>query len=97
MGNHFLASSVLKSRKVMRPACLHAWMATIQTTLCWTVTSQPDSLISAVFYAPNQTWSLVKYWEMMLTCTHSRKKFRLKPVPLRTYLFVTVIRMLLPQ
>lgn len=31
------------------------------------------------------------------TCTHSKKKFKLKPVPLRTYLFVTVMRILLPQ
>lgn len=31
------------------------------------------------------------------TCTHNRKKLRLKSVPERTYLFVTVIKMLEPQ
>lgn len=31
------------------------------------------------------------------TCTQSRKKLRLKPLPDKTYLFVTVIRMELPQ
>ena len=33
----------------------------------------------------------------LLTCTNSKKKFRLKFVPLTTYLFATVIRILLTQ
>ena len=32
-----------------------------------------------------------------LTCTASKKKLRLKCVPLTTYLFATIIKMLLPQ
>lgn len=35
--------------------------------------------------------------ELRLTCTQSKKKLRLKSSPLSTYLFVTVIKMLLPQ
>jgi hypothetical protein len=36
MGNHFLASGVEKSRKVMTPVLLRVWMVRMQTML-WNV------------------------------------------------------------
>lgn len=43
MGNHFFASSELKSRYVITPALLQDWIAMMHTTL-WRPVSQPSSV-----------------------------------------------------
>lgn len=40
---------------------------------------------------------LYLFWSPFRTCTHSKKKLRLKSCPDKTYLFVTVIRIDEPQ
>lgn len=83
---HFFASSLLKSLYEIIPADLQLCIATVHTM------DYNECLQLA-----NLQLSKCHYISLIPTCTQSKKKFRLKSLPERTYLFVTVIRMEEPQ
>lgn len=82
IGNHFLASSLSKSRYLIKFKNLNVCSSKTVTTFCQHCKMSYSCDIDTA---------------SKLACTVKSKKFMLKPYPLTTYLFVTVIRMLAKQ